>query len=71
MIERGEDLLALSLASAFHDKSLAASPAKLGRKMRELLQLEKRRRGLDESQLVFIGMANVANYYWCAMKSLL
>jgi CRISPR/Cas system-associated exonuclease Cas4 (RecB family) len=71
MIERGEDLLALSLASAFHDKSLAASPAKLERKMRELLQLEKRRRGLDESQLVFIGMANVANYYWCAMKSLL
>ncbi|MEM2498242.1 MAG: hypothetical protein QXK12_06650 [Candidatus Nezhaarchaeales archaeon] len=38
---------------------------------RELLKTEKRRRGLEEDRLVFVGMANVANYYWCAVKSLL
>jgi len=39
--------------------------------LRKLLELEKRRRGVDTEQLVFIGMADVANFYWCAMKSLL
>jgi len=35
------------------------------------LELEKRRRGVDDGKLLFIGMADVANFYWCAMKSLL
>ena len=32
--------------------------------------MEKRRRG-REGRLVFVGMANVASYYWCTMKSVL
>jgi hypothetical protein len=31
-----------------------------------LLTLEKQRRGLATTQLVFIGMHNVAQYWWCA-----
>ncbi|RLI44743.1 hypothetical protein DRO64_03535 [Candidatus Bathyarchaeota archaeon] len=61
----------LCLASAFRDCSLMINPKKVLKKMEELLQLEKDRRGLSKDELVFIGMANVANYYWCAMKSLL
>ena len=38
---------------------------------KNLLKMEKERRGIDENQLLFIGMANTAEYYWCAMKSLL
>ncbi len=34
-----------------------------------LLTLEKERRGVEQSELVFIGIANVANYWWCGMKS--
>ncbi|GBC73205.1 hypothetical protein HRbin04_00601 [archaeon HR04] len=37
----------------------------------ELLILEKRRQGIEEDELVFLGTSNIANYYWCAMKSLL
>lgn len=40
-------------------------------KEEELLLLEKERRGVDPNKLVFIGMMDTANYYWCAMKSLL
>jgi len=40
-------------------------------KLGTLLQLEKRRRGIDYRQLLFVGMADIASYYWCAMKSLL
>jgi CRISPR/Cas system-associated exonuclease Cas4 (RecB family) len=71
MRSRNKDLFILSLISAFHDKSLAASPTRLNRRINELLRLWKIKRGVSESQLVFIGMANVANYYWCAVKSLL
>jgi len=39
--------------------------------IRKLLELEKRRRGVNAEELVFIGMADIANFYWCAMKSLL
>ncbi|MEJ5292713.1 MAG: hypothetical protein WHS82_03865 [Candidatus Methanosuratincola sp.] len=39
-------------------------------KLKQLLLLEKERRGVDKDELVFIGMADTANYYWCAMKSL-
>lgn len=41
------------------------------RELEKLLVLEKKKRGIDKTKLVFIGMADVANYYWCAMKSLL
>jgi hypothetical protein len=36
-----------------------------------LLLMEKRRRGADAGKLVFIGMADVAEYYWCAGQSLI
>ncbi|MFN3384647.1 MAG: hypothetical protein ACK401_07110 [Archaeoglobaceae archaeon] len=39
--------------------------------LKKLLTLEKERRGVEEDKLVFLGVAEVANYYWCAMKSLL
>ncbi|MEM1829688.1 MAG: ribonuclease H-like domain-containing protein [Thermofilaceae archaeon] len=37
----------------------------------ELLKKEKRRRGASTGDLVFIGIANVAELYWCPMKSLI
>lgn len=36
-----------------------------------LLALEKERRGVERGKLVFLGMANVADYYWCAVRSVL
>lgn len=39
------------------------------KELRDLLLLEKERRGVEKDKLVFIGMANVARYYWCAMES--
>ncbi len=47
--------------------SLAKDPLKA----RHLLDKEKERRGLESSDLVFVGMANVANFKWCAWKSVL
>lgn len=38
--------------------------------LKELLLLEKKRRGVEENRLVFIGTADVAQYWWCGMKSL-
>jgi len=38
-------------------------------RLERLLKLEKERRGLAEDALLFIGMANLAQYYWCGMKS--
>ncbi|GIV86756.1 MAG: hypothetical protein KatS3mg054_0785 [Chloroflexus sp.] len=38
--------------------------------LERLLYLEKERRRVSKDELVFIGMADVAKYYWCAMKSL-
>jgi len=61
----------LCLASAFRDCSLMINPKKALKKIEELLQLEKDRRGLNKDKLVFIGMADVANFWWCARKSLL
>ena len=40
-------------------------------RLRKLLLLEKERRGITRSQLVFVGMANIAHYWWCAMQSVL
>jgi CRISPR/Cas system-associated exonuclease Cas4 (RecB family) len=39
--------------------------------LERLLLLEKKKRGVERDKLVFVGMANVANYYWCAIKSIL
>ena len=38
---------------------------------RNLLHIEKDRRGIEKDKLVFIGIANVAYYCWCAMKSII
>jgi len=35
-----------------------------------LLSFEKARRGAPKDSMVFIGMANIAQYSWCAMQSL-
>jgi len=42
-----------------------------GDRLRKLLLLEKERRGIDRSQLTFVGMHNIAQYWWCAMQSVL
>jgi hypothetical protein len=34
-----------------------------------LLRLEKRRRGVPQEALVFVGMANVASHWWCTQKA--
>ncbi len=36
-----------------------------------LLEIEKDRRGRSKTELLFIGMANVASYWWCARKAVL
>jgi hypothetical protein len=41
------------------------------RELERLLLLEKEKRGFTPEKLVFVGMKNVAEYYWCAMKALL
>lgn len=38
-------------------------------KLKNLLRIEKQRRGARQNNLVFVGMRNIADYYWCAMKS--
>jgi hypothetical protein len=35
-----------------------------------LFRLEKERRGVSNNELVFVGMANIAKYYWCAMQAI-
>lgn len=40
-------------------------------RMEQLFALEKERRGVRPNDLVFIGAANLANYWWCAMKAVL
>jgi len=37
----------------------------------KLLSLEKKRRKIDKSELVFVGMANIASYRWCGAKAIL
>ncbi len=55
------------IALAYQDISLLKNPIEI--KLLELLMIEKKRRNLKANKLVFLGMANLANYYWCAMKS--
>ena len=38
--------------------------------LRKLLGLEKQRRGVPQEQLIFLGMANIADYKWCAKQAL-
>jgi len=37
--------------------------------IQSLLLLEKARKGVHKESLLFIGMANIAGYYWCAMQA--
>jgi len=37
---------------------------------RELLKLEKRRRGIPEDRLLIVGVADLAKFRWCAQQSL-
>ena len=37
----------------------------------KVLEIEKQRRNAFGQDLVFVKMANAANFYWCAMKSLI
>lgn len=62
--------LSLFLASAFKDARLVINEQKAMQKISELLLVEKERRNAKKNQLVFIGMADVAEFYWCASKSL-
>jgi len=39
-------------------------------RLKDLFLLEKERRGFPLDKLVFIGMRNVAHYYWCAMDAI-
>ena len=53
------DHIDIEVASVLENVDLAA-----------LLQVEKEKRGVRPEKRVFIGMADTANYYWCAMQSL-
>jgi hypothetical protein len=37
---------------------------------RELLKLEKRRRGIPEDRLLIVGAADLAKFWWCVQQSL-
>jgi hypothetical protein len=37
---------------------------------RELLRLEKRRRGIPEDRLLIVGVVDLANFWWWAQQSL-
>lgn len=41
------------------------------KRRKQLLRLEKERRGVTKSTLVFVGARNVARYWWCALQSVL
>lgn len=40
-------------------------------RLQKLLVLEKERRGVSADSLVFVGMHNIAQYFWCAMYAVL
>ena len=39
--------------------------------LKRLMCLEKRRRGLDTDTLVFVGVANVADHWWCTQQAVM
>jgi hypothetical protein len=39
--------------------------------LKRLLLLEKERRGVSQDALVFVGIANVANHWWCTQQAVL
>lgn len=57
------------VASAFDDLSLFPDIARRHKLLKELLSVEKRRRGIDNDRIAFLGIANVAEYFYCAMQS--
>ncbi|WP_288007449.1 hypothetical protein [Thermofilum sp.] len=59
------------LLSAFRDKYQFLDKKSLERVLLDLLRLEKQRLGYGENRLVFVGMANIADFYWCSVKSVL
>ncbi|MCC6065851.1 MAG: hypothetical protein LM576_07690, partial [Thermofilum sp.] len=59
------------VALTFKDGSLLRDSAKLRERLEELMKLEKRRLGFKETRLVFVGMANIAEYRWCPTKAIL
>jgi CRISPR/Cas system-associated exonuclease Cas4 (RecB family) len=69
--ESCERLPQLFVALAFKDGGLLRDSAKLRDRLEELMRLEKRRLGLDEERLVFVGMANIAEYRWCPRRAIL
>ena len=40
-------------------------------RLKRLLLLEKERRGVPRDALVFVGMADVAEYWWCPQQAVL
>jgi len=63
------DPLLLYLASVFRDQPVSFE--KRHRLLADLLRLEKERRGVKPDKLVFVGVRNIAEYYWCAEQSIL
>jgi CRISPR/Cas system-associated exonuclease Cas4 (RecB family) len=59
------------LLSAFRDKYRLLDEESFEGMLLDLLRLEKHRLGYGENRLVFVGMANIADYYWCSVKSVL
>jgi len=62
-----QNLLPFYFASAFQDLTLLEKPIEV--KLFELLIIEKNRRNYDSNKILFLGMANLAKYFWCAIKS--
>ncbi|MEM3583543.1 MAG: hypothetical protein QXQ95_07105 [Thermofilum sp.] len=68
--EKDYDMVFLRfLLSAFRDKYQFLDKKSLEEMLLDLLRLEKQRLGYGENRLVFVGMANIADYYWCSVKS--
>jgi len=71
-VEKDYDRIFLRfLLSAFRDKYQFLDEKSFEGMLLDLLRLEKHRLGYGENRLVFVGMANIADYYWCSVKSVL
>ena len=68
---RDYDLIFLCFVASALREDPRSVAARLREKLEELMRLEKLRRGLSEEWLVFVGMANVAEYNWCPAKAIL
>jgi len=54
----------------FEDKEIEKILSDEGR-VKKLLYLQKQKMGIDQNSLVFVGAANLAKYWWCAMQAVL